>query len=205
MKNLVILLTAAGIFAFCSNSQAQITDAWWDTPASGGPIWCTTQNYTGGILYWTGGQNAAASLTGRADLTGDPTLTLTTTVNNATSFAWNSYQVQVILGGSFSFVPPGPSVTTPSDWTVTSATVAAGSGPYAGDYVGTLDLTAGTSIAIGDDLDFVYSINFANFSDTIEFTQIMTPSSVPEPSVLALLPMGGMLLAMLRRNGRKSA
>jgi hypothetical protein len=38
----------------------------------------------------------------------DPNLTLSSSVNNDTGFAWNGYQVNVVMSVPFSFTAPAP-------------------------------------------------------------------------------------------------
>jgi hypothetical protein len=128
----------------------------------------------------------------------DPTLFLGSAVDNDTSFAWTSYVVNVVMNAPFTFFG-SPSVVNyppsgPSDWSVASVTTPAlqGSGLYAGDYEGTIDLTGGTPVQVGDELDFSYAIHFSSSTD-YAFTQEMIPQTVPEPSELGLLTMSGLL------------
>jgi hypothetical protein len=52
------------------------------------------------------------------DTIADPTLTLSSSVNNDTGFAWNGYQVNVVMSVPFAFTAPAPNVHNPpiNDW-----------------------------------------------------------------------------------------
>lgn len=141
----------------------------------------------------------------------DPTLTLSSAVENDTGQAWIGYQVNVIMSVPFTFTTPGPTVNNPSvdDWFLAStvAPTLQVSGPYAGEYEGTYNFSAGTPVGIGDELDYLYSIHFSgamSYTFTEEITPMMAP--VPEPGTIALLTIGGLGFAMrLRRNSHKDA
>jgi hypothetical protein len=124
----------------------------------------------------------------------DPTLTLSSSINNDTNFVWTDYHVNVYMNQPFTIVAPGPTVNNPpnNDWTVTSTIQPSSplvSGPYAGDYEGTLNFNDGTPVAIGGQLNFLYSIQFSGAS-SFAFTQEVIPSTVPEPSTLGLVAIG---------------
>jgi hypothetical protein len=90
------------------------------------------------------------------------------------------------------------------DWVVSSVVEPSSplvSGPYAGDYEGTVNLLGGTPVALGGELDFSYAIQFSGASQ-FSFTQEVIPSMVPEPGTLGLVVMSGLLLgwgALARR------
>jgi hypothetical protein len=80
-------------------------------------------------------------------------------------------------------------------------------GPWVGYYEGTLDFSAGTPVGINGALDFQYTISFASSTHYI-LTQEMIPSmvTIPEPSTIALLAIGGLGLVMrLCRSSRIGA
>jgi hypothetical protein len=219
MKKLyIVFIWVIATLACCPVSKASITNAWWNTDGSGDfaySSWSFTSNSLGGSLYMNGLQYTAATATlvggvKTSDPT-DPTLTLSSAVNNDSGQMWIGYQVDVILSSAFTFVAPSPSVNNPpnNDWVVASviAPTLQVSGPYTGDYLGTVNLSAGTPIGIGDELDFSYSINFTG-SSSYALTQSVTPevAPVPEPGTVTLLAIGGLGFAMrLCRNRRKGA
>ena len=210
MKNLIIILTIAGTVTFCSNSRATITNASWS--ATGNPIVNASYGWNAGsdLLTMSGQQQfVPTDLAGQVqtDTVSDPTLFLGGSVNNDTSFAWTTYQVNVYMAVPFNFTGT-PGVSNPSsDWYVGSVVQPSTpllTGPYAGDYEGTLNFSDGTPLAIGAELDFNYAIHFSGSTD-YAFTQEMIPNAVPEPSALGLLAVSGPALAMLWRSKRKSA
>jgi hypothetical protein len=213
MKNLITTLTAVGTIAFCSNSQADITGASWRSD-SGHPLASCSWGWqpTTSTLSMLGDQvGSLAAMDGavQTDTATDPTLYLGSAVDNDTSFAWGSYQVNVYMNRTFIFTGSVGVSDPTSTWFVASETQPSTplvSGPYAGDYEGSLLFSGGTPLAIGDELDFNYAIKFTGSTD-YAFTQEMIPMQttyVPEPSVLALLPMGWLGLAALRGLARKS-
>jgi hypothetical protein len=217
MKKLVVLLTAVAAFAFCSTSQATITNAVWGDDGDG-IIQCEdwTWNNSPATLWMYGdhhqiGENTVGHMEGtiQTDSELDPVLTLGGSIVNDTSGAWWGYQIKVAMSVPFTFVSPGPNVNNPptyNDWFVSSVWGPwhMGTGPYTGMYLGILDFSMGTPIGIGDTMTFEYSINFSG-GLMFSFTQEMTPwfTNIPEPSALALAGMGGLMLVLrLRRNRR---
>lgn len=143
-----------------------------------------------GDQYTVPGQSAAGHMNGwiQTDSPTDPTLYLGSGVDNDTSFAWTSYQVNVYMAVPFTFVGSVGVSNPDSTWFVASTLQPSSpivGGPYSGDYKGTLDLSGGTPVAIGDELDFNYAIHFGSSTD-YAFTQEMIPMGVPEPSDLGL-------------------
>ena len=135
----------------------------------------------------------------------DPSLFLGSGVNNDTLLPWIGYQVNLVMNVPFTYVL-APSVSTvPADsWFVSSGPTPAtlqGPGPYAGLYESTFTFSAGTPLMPGDEIDFNYGIHFATSFDYV-FTQEMIPLSVPEPTALALVGLGGLMVARRLRRGR---
>jgi hypothetical protein len=210
MKNLTLLLASVGAFGLCFTSNANITGASWNDDGDGAVV-CTGWSFSTennqlsmwGTQYWAPAHMLGTILTDTPD---DPTLTLGSSVNNDTGYMWIGYQVNVVMSVPFTFTAPGPTVSNPptDDWTVANvvAPTLQVTGPYAGDYEGTLQYSDGTPVGIGGELDFLYSIHFASSTD-YSFTQEMIPlyAPVPEPGVFALAGMGSLLFGLyLRRN-----
>ena len=209
IKTYSILLTAVATFTWCSISNASIINATWNSDNYAN-LNCTYlypfQNDTldmDGILYGPFGRMVGTVTT---DTIEDPTLTLDSAVQNDSGGMWIGYQVNVIMSVAFTFTTPGPTVGNPpnNDWFIASTVnpTLQVSGPYAGMYEGTLNYSGGTPIGIGDELDYLYSIHFSGFT-SYSFTQeiIAQVAAVPEPGTLALMGMGGLMLALrLRRN-----
>lgn len=155
-----------------------------------------------------------AHMVGWADATDplDPTLTLGSSVNNDSGLTWLGYQVNVIMSIPFTFAGGvlAPSVDNPpnSDWYLSGEALPTLqlSGPYVGLYEGTLYFNAGTPVGIGGELDYMYSIQFAG-STHYSFTQegFAYEVMVPEPSALALVGIGGLMLALRVRRNRRAA
>ena len=215
MKRHILFLAAVATFTWCSNSYASITNGWWYT-GDETSLYCNVSSWSGGMLSMSGTQyGSSATMVGGVQTTSesDPTLTLSSAVNNDTGGAWIAYQVNVIMSIPFSFVTPGPTVGTPNpsgavdnppidDWMV-SMVVAPSlqvSGPYAGMYEGTLDYSSGTPVGIGDELDYLFSIQFSG-ATSYTFTEQVIPTitEVPEPGALALAGIGGLLFALRLR------
>jgi hypothetical protein len=217
MKTKVFVVFVLAFAGYCANSRATITNAFWNNDGDGAINCQQVGSFNGTTLSMAGDQCWGPGHmlgTVQTDSPQDPTLYLGSSVNNDTSFAWTSYQVNVVMPVDFSFVANAifPNVENyppsgPSDWTVASviAPTLQATGIYAGDYEGTINLTGGTPIPIGtqqaDELDFGYGITFAGSTD-YSFTQEMIPMGVPEPGDLGLasgLLFGGFQLVKLLR------
>jgi hypothetical protein len=199
MRTKTLILFVLAIAGYCATSRADITNAWWHDDGDGVLV-CKTWTYDSvnlsspnltmtGDQYTVPGQSAAGHMNGWIQTDGqDPTLYLGSGVDNDTAFAWTSYQVNVYMAVPFTFVGT-PGVSNPdSTWFVASTLQPSSpvvGGPYSGDYEGTLDLSGGTPVAIGDELDFNYAIHFGSSID-YTFTQEMIPMGVPEPGDLGL-------------------
>jgi hypothetical protein len=209
MKKPTIVLTVLAVFAGSAVCQANILDASWYSANS------TTLN----CYYRTPFANNTLDMDatqhpGQATMVGivntdtplDPTLTLASAVDNDTGFAWLGYRVNVYMSVPFTFVTPGPTVSNPPtpDWLVASVLAPAWNGSQ---YEGTLFFSGGTPVGIGDELSFLYSINFAS-STHYAFTQEMIPLAtvVPEPSAIGLMGIGALGVALrLRRSSLAGA
>jgi PEP-CTERM motif len=215
MKKQIALLVVVATLACCSVSQASVTNAVWNTQ---NPTTLTfvgqnfdTADSTLGVSAHQLSLNTARMVGDiYTDTIADPTLTISSSVNNDTGFAWNGYQVNVVMSAPFSFTAPAPNAQNPpaNDWflaAVVPPTLQGGASPWSGYYEGTLDFSAGTPVGINGKLDFQYTISFGSSTHYI-LTQEMIPSmvTIPEPSTIALLAIGGLGLA-LRRSSRIGA
>jgi hypothetical protein len=206
MKKQIALLVVVATFACCSITRASITAAAWNTdnPLN---LTCTyLYPFAGSTLDMDGVQHAGlARMMGtiQTDTVLDPTLHLSSAVNNDTGFVWNGYRVNVFMSVPFAFVPPAPTVNNPpiSDWFLAGQIGPSLVGPS--QYEGSLFFSAGTPVGIGGELDFNYAIQFASSLD-YSFTQEMIPSLVPipEPGTFILAGMGALVLALRCRRNR---
>ena len=176
--------------------------------------WCCHNDADGALNCVAGdlsydGTNYSTSITGdqfwgpghmigdvKTDTPLDPTLILTTDDTNETSFAWTGYDVTVSMANSFTLTSTAV-IPPPGDWTIPTTPVAWD--PVTSQYVGQIDFTGGTPIAIGDDFEFTYKLKFSG-STSYSFTQAMEP--VPEPSTIVLLGVGVLGLIACRRRNR---
>jgi hypothetical protein len=199
----ISVLVAVAALVCCSTSRATITNAWWWDDGDGAVV-CESTNWVGSdvnTLSMYGDQyRAPGHMTGTVDTATieDPTLKLSTAIENDTSFAWTAYDVNVYMSTNFtvSYV----NVTNPStNWTVVSYDATA---LFTGsNWVSHIVFDTGTPVAINDELDYNYKLTFSG-STHYSFTQEMIP--VPEPSAVALVAIGGLFLARFTlRRGRR--
>ena len=144
-----------------------------------------------GIQYWGPGHMNGVFTT---DTELDPTVRVRNIVDNDTDFAWTGYHIDVAMNNPFTL--DLAQVYAPTDWTASvTAPVQVGS-----QWVGQVDYTPGTAVAIGDSLDFGYRISFVGLKS---YTYCQTMSPVPEPGTMALLLAGfaiaGLAIARRRR------
>jgi hypothetical protein len=172
--------------------------------------------WTGGIYCYqpvlqsdSSGQSATmsgyqSSSSGSMDLniaansTTDPTLSIGSSINNTSSFAWTEYIVNLSMNQGFSI--NSANVTLPIGWT---ANITAPTGPdINGNYNGSIDYLGGSAVAVSGTLDFNYVVQFTG-STSYNLTESVT--AVPEPGVFSLLMSGGLLLGGLMLARRRQA
>jgi hypothetical protein len=194
MNKKTFLLVVSAAFLGWSVSHASITSlpGWtW----SGG-IYCSAPVL--GVDAATGDQSAnlngnqksygTLGLTIITDTAADPTMIVNNSINNTSPFVWTEYILSVAMNQNFSIDSAG--VIVPGGWT---ATITAPTGPdISGNYVGTIDYKGGTAVALGAIFDFGYQITFSG-STSYSLTESANP--VPEPGVLGLLVVGGLLVS----------
>lgn len=207
MKKLTLVLLSLAGFVVTFNCRADITNATWTAESGGLSLMNGGFNSASGMLWLNGGQAGWSTASGTAfasSLSGDPTLNLSTSVNNDNTFAWAGYIVNVVMSNTFTLSSVTVSNPPVGNWSVQSVSPATlqSSGAYAGEYEATMTFADGTPVPVGGELDFSYSLSFAG-ALSYNFTQIMTPLAVPEPGTLALLACGGALGALTSRRFRK--
>ena len=67
-------------------------------------------------------------------------------------------------------------------------------------FVGTIEMSGGTPVQVGDPFEFGYSVTFSG-GTLFSFTQQMEPT--PEPATLGLLVCGALGIALRRRSFRR--
>lgn len=209
LSRLAVTGIVAAIWSvLCSSARADITNwAFW-TP-SGDGVTATPSNWQNPSqgdysVSLTGTQSGDGMVDGSFTTSGgDPNLFIDNTINNDTGFPWSSYEVDVVMPNVFTL--SGIQANTPNTWTysVISPEGLNGSGPYVGQYEEKLDFFGTPNIAVGGIFDFQYELSFAGGAGSIAFTQVLTPTEVPEPASFSLLAMAGMgLLGRRRRAAR---
>ena len=129
----------------------------------------------------------------------DPTLKISNSIENDTSFAWDKFTVNLTMAVPFTLT--NVTVTVPGTWSVVSFDQTANL--IGGNYVATVVYDTGPAIPNDgiSTIDFGYWVQFSG-SPSYILTQEMIP--VPEPSSLALVAIGGLFLARFTlRRGRK--
>jgi len=201
---------------YCSIGRANITNVFCQDDGDGA-VTCGPYTWTGnpivgvtmdGTQYSVPGQTAGHILgTIETDGSDDPSLTLNSDINNDTSFAWTAYDVNVYMDTTFTL--SAVDVTVPPDWTATIIQSPVYVGSPHGAYEGKIEYdigVGGAPVAIGDDLDFGYTISGFSGNTLYSFTQEMIP--VPEPTAFGFLAAGALLLgglmAVRQRRNRAS-
>jgi PEP-CTERM motif len=161
-----------------------------------------------------GGSNYSVALTGTDTGAGvvdgsfttnsdsDPSLFLSNSVLNDSGVPWTAYQVAVVLSSTFTL--SSIAATTPADWTyseVTPMPVLNATGPYAGQYEQVLNFSGPDNVAPGGTFAWQYNISFSG-AESFAFTQVLSPTEVPEPASFSLLGIGAMGLLARRRRAK---
>jgi hypothetical protein len=150
------------------------------------------------------------------DTPDDPKITSINEVGNDTDATWVGYHLVVTLNTPVpltSYSLGQLTISNPTDWTaaITQPMTAVGqntAGQY--EYVGQIDLTGGTPVGAGGELDFRYALVFAG-STMYHAVQEQSPvfaanpgtNPVPEPSTFVLASLGALgLLGCLGRRRR---
>ena len=136
---------------------------------------------------------------------GDPTVTLHTTIDNDTGFAWTSFLVNVYMDQPFTLKLPAVSygLTTEPGWSVANLgtyPLTATQLPASNEYIASVTFIDGTPIPDTGDPDHPGTLDFSyklTFSGSVHYCQEMIP--VPEPSMLALAFSGLVGLLVMRR------
>ena len=152
-----ILFIVLAIFVCCSSSYANLTNVTYADDGDGAFV-CTPWSWSGnasdlavgvyGDAYWAPGH-----VLFNVDTTGpeDPTLKISNSIENDSTFAWTKFTVNIYMATNFSL--SNVTVTNPASWSVVSydasstwngsqyvATVVYNTGPaIPNDYVSTID------------------------------------------------------------------
>jgi len=196
MKSLLVALT---LIASVTLTRANITDVWF---AADNVNMSCTYNWsasapTSASVAGTQLTTAAGSIYGYVTTDGsDPTLGLTESISNSTLATWSDYHVTISMPTNFTF--SNVSVTAPAGWTSSFSQPTSSGGIFSG----TLNfnaLSAAADITPGETLAYGFSLTF---NGSVNFTETAMPSLVPEPSVVGMGAVGGLLLliARARRN-----
>src|SRR4051812_31545461 len=119
MKNPSLLAFVFAGFAFCSTSQANITNMVWNPGNAGGAVWSYYHLYDNivtlhGAEHTTSGSMACQLF---ADSPLDPTLTLNNTLDNDSAFSWTGFHVEVTMDRIFTL--SAAAVNVPGNWSAT--------------------------------------------------------------------------------------
>lgn len=193
-----ILLGLLAVLAAASFANADITTWYCADDGDGGidmtvdPLQGTAPDYT---VTMAGPQHmASANVYGWFNVEGDPTVWIIESVENATTFSWNKYEIWYGMPQSFTV----PALTAPDGWTAVKSAVVPGTipghTPPGGDpgNVVHITYTADTpadEIAPGSSGDFGFKVSFLG-SVSFCTEQVATP----EPASLALLALGGLFI-----------
>jgi hypothetical protein len=121
----------------------------------------------------------------------DPTVTLMTSIDNDTTFAWTGYDVNVYMNKPFTLSLPTVSYDA---WTVVGTFPVAATPIGGGKYKASVSYVGGTPLAIDGTLEFGYKLTFVG---SVNYCQEMIP--VPEPGSLVLVIGGLVGLLVVRR------
>ncbi len=212
MRKSIVLCVLAATLAWAASGRASVLFATAADPS--GLTLANTGDFTLASGYPGGSTNASLTLTGTQTETvgslyvvvtpsssSDPTFGTTLSVDNNTSFAWGGYDVQLSMPVDFVISgPPQTEVTAPGDWS-TNIVQPTQVGP---NWVGQVNYSAGTPIALNGELDFGYTVSFTGLpSYQVDATYTAVP--VPEPGTLGLLLAGLSVAALLGRRAKRLA
>ena len=184
-----VLLSVCLTALFAGSAQAGIIDwhaQWMDNSPfdmehtgwswdGGNESWAVWENYVAPVI-----DQSASQCWGEADT--DPTIHITKTITNGSTFDWTDYHL-VVTGSAGVSYDVGSAVSDVFGTVVETAIV--------GGY--TIDFYAPNSVPIGTDVTIDLDITIPAGNFTFDISQTPTP----EPGSMALLLMGG--LALLRR------
>jgi len=192
-KKILLIVSASFLGLFISHATVTSIPTW----GYSGGFYCyspaLTTDGTGaqsvGVSGWQS-SFGAMNLGIQTDTATDPTLTINSSIDNESSFAWTAYIVNVAMSQTFTINSAG--VVAPSGWT---AIITQPSGPVGGVYTGTIDYVGGTPVAIypglNSTLDYGYQVQF---SGATQYSLTESANPVPEPGALSFLLVGGLLL-----------
>ena len=210
MRVSILSVTILMALALCTARRADFTNETWTNDSgfnctnrpSKGPDTSNLSLSAGGYQTKSLGNLYGALYT---DSPTDPTLTLGTSDNNNTTFAWTAYYLDLFLSTNFTLSNisvdnwDNADSNDVGDWTYTLLA----SPFYTGsNYEAEVEFLSGTPVPNdGSELDFGYTVKFSG-SSQYNLTQEMIP--VPEPATVGLvgasLLLGAWTLARRRQS-----
>jgi hypothetical protein len=201
-RGMLLVVISCALIVCASVSNANITNVTYYSDGDGAfvcPNYVWEGNSAEVALYMYGDQLASPGhvLTDvYATDALDPTLKINNSIENATSFAWTQFTVNLTMDVSFTLT--NVTVTTPADWTVVSFNQTA---VYTGsNYLATVVYDTGTPIPNDgySTIDFGYWVVFSG-APSYQLCQEFIP--VPEPGTMVLVAIGGLFLgrSLMRR------
>lgn len=193
-KKILLIIPASFLGLFVSHADVTSIPTW----SYSNGFYCYAPTLSTGddgqSVQIIGSQSSSGEmgLTILTDTATDPILTINSSIDNDSSFAWTEYIVNVGMNQTFDINSAG--VIAPSGWT---ATITQPVGPVDGVYTGTIDYVGGTPVAISpgpnSTFDYGYQIQFSG-STSYSLTESVNP--VPEPGTPNVLLAGGLSLGV---------
>jgi hypothetical protein len=208
MKRRGAILVVLAILVFCSTSRANITNVNYASDGDGvfacspWSIDANTAELTLPTIYGDYGTNSPPVgtpghliLNVLTDSPDDPTLKISNSIENDSTFAWTEFTVNLYMAVPFTVT--NVSLSLPVTWSVVSGDNQTAS-LVGGQYKATVVYDTGAAIPADNvsTIDFGYWVKFSG-SPSYTITQEMIP--VPEPGTLGLVGVGMLLFVQLAK------